>query len=108
MRDVFDEVCVILATAQARYALHAASCLGPLYVNDDVNCLRDCPVRDALRYLADQVFKASKPLHGAIGVDGRKPPRMPGVPCFQQIECRSVAHLADNDPIWTQSQTVAD
>src|SRR5690554_443901 len=68
------------------------------------NKLHGCPWDGFL----DETFEASQAAKGAVCVNGGAPAVMPGVPGFEQVQCRGVAYLADDDAVGPAAQAVFD
>src|SRR5205807_3564136 len=67
--------------------------------HDEVDRLRHEPWLGRDAGLLDQQVEPHQRRAGAVGVDGREAPRMPGVPRLQECQRLGAADFADDDPV---------
>ena len=95
VRNGLKLIGVLLAADHAANLPHPPPRRRPLDIDHHIDGLRDRPVRNPLRDLADQVLQARQSLQGAVGVNSRQTARMARIPCLQESERLASAYFAD-------------
>src|ERR1700679_848253 len=93
----FAAVAVALTPNHPHDRTDAAARGGPFDEHHQIDGLSDGAIGHALGPLADQVLQTRQGLGRAVRVDRGETAGVAGIPGLEQIQGRSVAHLADDD-----------
>src|SRR3546814_21127661 len=72
--------------------------------HDEVDGLGDQAPGNGDDIFRDELFDAVKRGPSAVGMDGRDPAGMPGIPGLEHVEGFAAPHFADDDAVGTETQ----